>query len=425
VALAFTGVSREAHADPPFVFSGLPISSPELQMNINSYGYSDSALDNRSMFLGREYLSGEWAGGICYEGGTLPTMFRWFPDRFVFPDFYTYDHPLGMPHFTGSGTFTGLGKNSDGMDVFESTISNADLEVRMRYEFRDMGEDPAGRLRLGLAAHSLGGPGQYIPSQRYVFQQTYTFRNLTDAPLTGVKFYQFLHTLHGDWGVYDGRDYGGGMPTHRYGISIQGESLGFNMDDDSTAKFTDTVAMKYSWVPSGFELGPFGMKDTDSHETGEPGEGVHKSIAMNSLNNADSFDPDETTPTEDAWVAGAVSFDMGTIEPTETASIDILFAVNSTYETIAPPTNLVIHDVSRSNGMLSIDFEETTLNPHVGFLLRSSPLLDKPAMEWDPVGVPYFLDVPFVNWRRFSTTIDPATTPNLFFLIQPTIINDP
>jgi hypothetical protein len=404
------------HAQEPFVFSGIPIQNPRYEILVNEFGYSDSMLDRRSKFVGREYLSGEWAAAVYYQGGNLPAMTRWLTDRFVFPDFIT-----PAPHFTSKydPPFSNYGPNSSGFDVYGSTIINPDLEIGMKYEMLDLGMDMAGRLSLGLTAHSAGGAGSFVPSGRYVFKHTYDIRNISGLTLTDVKLYQFIHTLEGDAGVYDGRNYGGGMSSYRYGVTLQGKSFGFNQKNYETVEHTDTVAMKYSMVPSGFELGAFGVKDTDSHQFGEPPAGVHKSVAANTLSSSDAYNPAGSS-----WVAGAVSFNLGNLAPNATTSLDVLLAIHTTFEVVHPPINLVVRTTTTAGGNLTIDFEETTHNPLVGFLLRKSQMLDLPPLEWEPVSTPYQIDVPFPNWRRFQVPVTPETVPKLFFVIQPMIIND-
>jgi hypothetical protein len=425
MALGLASSAGTLLAEPPFIFGGLAVMNPETTMNISEFGYSDSLLDGRSMFLGREFLSGEWAAAIYYEGGNLPSMTRWLTDRFVFPDYYT-----PMPHFTSmyDPDFKGYGPNTDGFPAYGSAIMNADLEVKMRYETLDLGDPISGRLALGTTPQSEGGTGDYLPSQRYVYKQTYDFKNTTDMPLNNVVFYQFLHTLHGDRAVYDGRDHGGGMPSYRYGITIQGESYSFNMHTYETVRHTDTVTMKYSLMPSGYEVGPYGMKNAGDHQTGEPAVGVHKSVDANSLSGTDEYDPDETDESLDAWVAGASSINIGTLAPDETTSLDILLAVNTTHVVVEPAIKLVIHKAGLVGTDFIIDFEEKTHNPRVGFILRSTDMLDgTPKTEWPQVAVSYLSNVPMLNsfWRRYQVGVDTAVKRNLLFLVQPTIINDP
>ncbi len=404
-------------AQEPFVFSGIPIQNPKFEILVNEFGYSDSLLDRRNRFMGREYLSGEWAGAIYYEGGQLPAMTRWLTDRFVFPDFVT-----PTPHFTSKfdPPFMIRPPNAHGFPVYTSTIVNPDVELEMTYEMLDLGEEEGGRLALGLEPHASGGAGAYLPSFRYVFRHAYKVTNISAMPLSNVRFYQFLHTLEGDRGVYDGRNHGGGMPEYRFGITLQGESFGLDQRTGETVEHTDTVAMKYSRMPSGFEIGAFGLKESDSHQFGEPPAGVHKSVAANSLNGSDTFDPDG-----EAWVAGAVSFDLGTLAPGASESIDVLLGIHSSRVVVHPPLDLVIHRTAVADGMLTIDFEERTRNPLVGFLLRRSVTLgEPPPHQWDQVGVPYLIDVPVLNWRRFRMPVSPVEERKLFVVIQPTIINE-
>lgn len=417
------GWTSPAPADPePLVFSGIPIINPKVQLLVNEYGYSDSMLDRRQKFLDREYLSGEWAAAVYCEGGNLPPVTRWLTDWFVYPDFET-----PAPHFTSKydPPFLNYGPNSHGFDVFGSTVMNADLEIAMTYETLDLGQDMSGRLALGMTPQGAGGTGSFLPSQRYVFRQSYTIKNISGLNLGNVRFHQFLHTLYGDSGRYDARDYGGGLPGYRHGVTLQGKSFGFNMQTDETVEHTDTLAMKFQLPPSGYELGAFGLKAAGDHQFGEPAAGVHKSVAANSLNGSDFFDPDENNPAADAWVAGALSFNLGSLAPNASTSLDVLLAVNTSYQVVHPPINLVIHKAGLANGSYTIDFEETTHNPLVGFILYKSPTLDQPKAQWPPAGVPYLKDIPLLNWRRFQAPANPATEPRLFFFIKPTIINDP
>jgi hypothetical protein len=410
---------------PPFVFSGLGVENPDFTMQVSEYGYSDSMLDQRAQFMGREYLSGEWAGAIYYEGGSLPAMTRWLTPRFVFPDFVT---PL--PHFAPvdeNRLFTVQPlRNMYGFRVFESEIWNADLKIGMEYQTVDFGEPLSGRLSLGLTPQSAGGVGEFLPSTQYGFMQTYTIENTTDSTLNNVRFSQFLHTLHGDWAVYDARDHGGGMVDYKYGITMQGESFGFDMLTYKTVKHTDTVSMKFSHMPSGVEVGPFGFKLNGDHQTGEPAEGVHKSVIANSLNGTDWFDPNEAIEEENAWVGGALAFDLGSLEPGATVSLSMMLAINTSYDELdLPPINMKIHDVRLADGKFTIDFEETTMNPLVGFSLLESETGAEPLEQWSQVPVPNEINADGIpNLRRFERPVDTTMRPNLLFYIRPSIINE-
>jgi hypothetical protein len=424
VILLITG--GRVSAEEPFVFSGLPITSPKLQISVDLSGYSDSMLDMRTKFMGREYLSGEWAGAIYYDGGIKGGMTYWFPERFVYPDYYTYDPATESPHFSTGDSFSVHGMNADGFEIFGSHIMNEDLEIIMRYEFRDFGEDQTFRPRIGLVPQSWGGIGDSLPAQRYGFMQTYTVRNISGASLDNVMFYQFLHTLHGMWGAYDERDYDLDGQTDwwdafLYCLAIQGDSYAFDQRDFSTKKITDTVAMKFDMMPSSYELGGFGLKSAGDHQFGKPATGVHLSVEWNILNGSDFFDPDENNPEEDAWVGGAVGFNLGSLAPGEEKSLSAMLAVKSTYIDYYPPIDLKIHSVGYKSGNFNIDFEETTMNPLVGFILRRANMLDLPVNEWSQVPVPYQINVPMMNWNRFEVPVDPDSEPETYFSIQPFI----
>ena len=68
------------------VSSGYPVSNPEWEILMTDWGYADLALDLRPGFVGREYLSGEWAAAVHYVGGQNPTNAIWFQPQWFFPD---------------------------------------------------------------------------------------------------------------------------------------------------------------------------------------------------------------------------------------------------------------------------------------------------------------------------------------------------
>ena len=185
-------------------------------------------------------------------------------------------------------------------------------------------------------------------------------------------------------------------------------------------KHTDTVSMKFNHMPSGFEVGAFGLKSDGDHQTGEPVVGVHKSIASNNLSGLDFFDPE---PESDAWVAGATSFDLGSLAPGSTISMDVILALQTSFVKESDPINLVIRDVFLDGDKFTIDFEETTMNERVAFILRESETGAMPREEWNQVPVPYTSGNAPNGWFRFQRTVE-ASKPTLLMYIQPTIINE-
>lgn len=397
--------------------TGYIVHSCKWDMLPTDYGYADLALDRRRGFDGREFLSGEWACAVYYQGGTLPALPRWLTPMFFYPDW-----PTAGPHFGVEKAFNIADPfnptNVYGFNIYQSTITNTDLRISMKYEMLDLGTNPTARLAQGLMAASAGGAGSSLSSGRYVFQQTYTIFNRSASTLNNIKFYKFLHALESGWGVYDNRAYGGGLPAYHYSITQQGRPYGFKSTTGETVRHTDTLSVVFDTAPSGVELGLYGRKDVDNHVVGKPSVGVHLSVEANSLNGTDYFNPGST-----GWVSGAVSFNLGSLSPGQSVSLKALLAIKTTYTVEYPPLNLVNRGLKVSGNNFLIDFQETTQNPVVGFALLKSTTLSTPTKNWEQVPIPYFKDIPLLGWNRFQAPYNPADK-QLFFLIRPVIIND-
>jgi len=403
--------SEPGHAQ--FVFSGLPIESKKFHFLVSEYGYSDSFLDQHWGFKGREYLSGEWAAALYYEGGHLSPMARWLTPMFVFPDFVTTGPHFGVKmsfHFALNPT------NAYGFPVFQSIITNADIEITMTYDIVDVGTNQTDQVAIGLIPASVGGSGSNIWSGRYVYRQAYEIANISGQILSNIRFHQFLHALQSTWAVYDNRDYGGAMPYYHHAITQQGKSYALHSRSKKTYEVTDTLSFLSHTMPAMVEVGLFGASNTDSHLTNKPSLGTHLSVEANSLNNND-----QVYTNKDAWVSGAMSFNFGTLAPGAMTNIDFLIAVNSVFTEVYPPVNIVIHSAHLSGGNFIIDFEETTGNPLVGFSLRSTDQLDDMKVrDWNILPYPYFINVPIPGRNRYTIPFDPMA-PRRFFVVDPVI----
>lgn len=400
------------------VSSGYQIKTRKWEILITDYGYADLALDRRRGFKGREYLSGEWAAAVFYSGGRNPSGPIWLQPQWYFPDWvsnsdFGVEKPFGLANPSAP-------TNMYGFNVYQSIITNRDLRVSFRYDMIDFGTNETQRLAMGLAGKSTGGAGSNLFSDRYVFRQQYQFANVSSGTLNNVKFYQLLHGLESGWGAYDDRDYGGAMSSYRYRLTQQGQSYSFDTRTMETVQHTDTLGVSFNMMPSGYELGFYGVKGIDDHTVGKPSAGVHLSVETDTFSSMDYFNPSGT-----GWVSGALRFDLGSLTPSQTTSITSLLAIHTRYEVKYPPLDLVVRNVQRgTNNTLVIDFEERTRNPLVGYLLRRSTELtaDSDAREWDPLPLPYFNDLPVVGWKRFQVPLQ--DDPKLFLFIQPQIIND-
>lgn len=395
--------------------SGYPITNRKWEILITDYGYADLALDRRKGFKGREYLSGEWASAIYYSGGRNPAGPIWFQPQWYYPDWVS-NSDFGVEKTFGVGNPMSP-TNMHGYNVYSSVITNRDLRVTMNYEMLRLGTNESEQLALGLVGSSSGGSGSNLFSGRHLFRQKFDIENISGGMLDNLKFYHLLHGLESGWGAYDDRDYGGALSDYRFRLTQQGNSYSFDSRTMETVEHTDTMSACFNVQPSGYELGFYGVKGADDHVSGKPATGVHLSVEQDAFNSMDYFNPSGT-----GWVSGALRFNLGSLQAGASTNISCLLGINTLSEVKYPPINLVVHSVRASGDTLLIDFEELTRNPQVGYLLRRSPVLgQQDPSEWEPVGIPYFSNLPLPGWNRFRAPIE-SEKPRMLFFIQPQII---
>ena len=390
--------------------SGYPVSNPDWEILVTDYGYADLALDRRAGFVGREYLSGEWAAAVLYSGGQNPTNAIWFQPQWFFPDWVS-DSNFGVETPFGS---TGT-NNASGFTAYRSVITNGNLRITLTYEMLDT----ATGIAQGTAPKSAGGAGSSLLSNRYVFRQTYRITNISGGTLTNIRLFQFLHGLEMGTSLYDDRLYGGAMSAYRYDITQQGQSYGFDSRTGEIVRHSDTLTFHAQMTPSAWEAGYYGKRGVDSHVVGKPSTGVHLKVEANNLNtNIDYFAPAETR-----WVSGAQRFELGSLSAGGSVTLDVLLSLQTSYVVAFPGVNVVIRGLHKTTtNTFIIDFQEMIGGP-VGFtLLRSTNVNLTPVSAWEQVPIPYFINVPQPGWRRYVAPVDPAL-PRCFYLIQPFIKN--
>jgi len=411
IALAALIISSlgPATAHAQLVSSGLPVQNPDWEMRITDHGYADVALDRRAGFLGREFLSGEWAAAVFYTGGSNPAGPVWFQPQWFFPDWVSNSDFLVEKKVGIADPFNP--KNADGFPVFQSVIANKDLRVTMTYEMLDSKTG----IEQGTAPASTGGAGAKLTSNRYVYRQTYKITNISGTRLTNLKFYQFLHGLQTATSVYDNRDYDGTLGEYRYDNTQRGDVHSFDTRSGEIVLHNDTLCFHAKMAPSAWEVGYYGKDPPDDHVLGKPSVGVHWSVEADALSGLDFFDPPE-----DRWVSGAQRFELGALDPGAMATIDVLLTIQTTFVVKFAGVNIRAHKFEFKNGKFIIHFRETIGGP-VGFLLRTSTDLQKaPFSSWDQVLVPYFIDPQKPGEFRFEAPADPKA-PRNFFLIQPVL----
>jgi hypothetical protein len=310
----------------------LTLANPHWNITLSDYGYSDFLLDNTPGFEGREYLSGEWGAAIGYQriGGAVVAP------KFLDPQFWFPDWPT-LSAFTVVTPLTQTGLNADNLPIAQSVIANGELQITLRHEMLDtIVGTPMGAIPASATSRS-----NSINSSRYVLKQSATIKNITGATITGIQFFQFVHGLHSQRGVYDQRAYPGTLGEFRYDVTLAGVdpySVGTN---SSSIGLEDFLGFHASVAPSGFEIGYYGIEGNglDDHWQGKPSEGVHLSIEDNWQHapygarlGTDSFAPAQR------WVSGAQRWDLGTLAANQSVSLDVILSLRTGTQ-VVPGTN--------------------------------------------------------------------------------------
>lgn len=299
------------------------LPNPHWNIWLTDYGYSDFLFDNTPGFEGREYLSGEWGAAIGYHraNGTVQPP-RFLEPQFSFPDWAT------LSTFSVQSPMTLLTPNVDNLPVAESVLTNSELQITLRAEMLDT----VVGTPMGTAPAAGGGAGTSINSSRYVLKQTATIKNMSGTTITNLQFFQFLHGLHADRGVYDNRAYAGPLSAFQYDTTLAGVDQFAVGAGSSSAGLEDFIAFHSSVAPSALEIGHYGIEGNgvDDHSLGKPSDGVHLSVENNWLSapfaarqGTDNFNPTQR------WVAGAQRWDLGSLAPGQSTSLELVLSLRT------------------------------------------------------------------------------------------------
>lgn len=310
------------------------LANPNWNILLTDFGYSDFLFDNTPGYEGREYLSGEWGAAVGYQkadGASVGPM--WLEPQFLFPDWATNST------FRVVSPITVTGANADGLPIAESVLTNDEVEVRLRFEM----VDTVTGVAMGATPASETGAGSSVTSNRYILSQTATVRNVSGGTLTGLRFYQFLHGLNATSGVFDNRPHGGALPAFNQDISLVGQVLYATGASGATPQgVEDRLTFQSSLVPSGFEIGTYGTEGNgyDDHWSAKPLDGVHKSIEAdwNAAPYASRLNRDQFAPAN-PWVGGGARYELGTLAPNATASIEIHLALRTASRVVSNPAD--------------------------------------------------------------------------------------
>jgi hypothetical protein len=301
----------------------LTLANPHWNITLTDAGYSDFLLDNTPGFEGREYLSGEWGAAVGYQlaGGTVVSPL-WLEKQFSFPDWVT-DSNFGV-----KSSIAQTGLNADNLPVAQSVLTNSHLEITLRHEMLDtVVGTPMGTVRA-----SAGGAGSSILSSRYVLKQTATIKNISGAAISNVQFFQFLHGMNSQHGIYDNRAYSGTLSNFQYDVTLAGVDPWAAGPNSSSAGLEDYLGFHASVAPSAFELGHYGIEGNglDDHSIGKPSDGVHLSIENNwqsppysTRQGTDSFAPPQR------WVGGAQRWNLGSVAAGQSVSFDLILSLRT------------------------------------------------------------------------------------------------
>lgn len=212
VAAALAGLAL-APAQAQYSWNWFNLSNPHWDISVTDYGYSDYLLDHTPGFEGREHLSGEWGGALGFTRPGQRVMPPWLEPRFSFPDWDTHSDDAVLQPMTDTG-LTG-----QGLPSARSVVGNGWVEITQDLHF----VDTVTGIAMGWAPASASGAGTARLSNRYVLVQSYTFRNVAGVPLQNLQYYQLLHGLTSQAGVYDNRAVG--KPSVGTHLSIEADAL--------------------------------------------------------------------------------------------------------------------------------------------------------------------------------------------------------
>lgn len=312
-----------ALAIAPFHASGqgiMTLANPNWNITLTDFGYSDFLLDNTPGFEGREYLSGEWGAAVSYTVNGNPVAPKWLEPKFLFPDWNTNSDF----HVVSPIAQTGL--NADGLPIAESVIENPHLRITLRFEMIDT----VVGTPMGTTAASATGAPAFLHSNRYVMKQTATVLNIGGSTVGGLQFFQLLHGLSSQRGVFDNRAHAGTLSSFRHDTTLSGLDPWSAGANSSATGLEDYIAFHAINAPSAHEIGYYGIEGNgvDDHGIGKPSDGVHRSVENNWLSapysarqGTDAFDPAKH------WIAGAQRWELGSLAPNQTAAIELLLTI--------------------------------------------------------------------------------------------------
>lgn len=382
-------------------------------------GYSDDGIyygpspihgEDQNVYGYHELLSGEWGAAIYYDGidtdvidpNTGDRQAMWLTTLFKWPNWETNSN------FVYGGTcFASANPNNPAplQDTGQSVIRNGQVEITIDYEVVDL--EPLGSTYSPMAyIRDPNGTVGYVLSDRYVFLQTYTIRNISDQTLTGLEFYQFLHS-HGadeyaaavnstytDISPSDPlANYTPYNPVHQVGTFCF-DITQWNQRPFSSASHVDYVGFSSTVEPDWIDNDVY--DGNHSYNVDRRLYGTHINIENRQLNGIDRLFMEE--------VGGAMGWAMGSLDPNATTSMTIAFMFAPEQESSSLIINKTIED------------PETCYGPGDTLTYK---------IEWENIGVEDAENAVLTDYFPAGLTYEPGQwqvlfDPNLnFTLLEP------
>jgi len=200
------------------ISTGFPLPNANWRVLVTPTGYLDLIIDARPGFDGREYLSGEWAPAVGYDGHAP----MWLEPQHVFPDWKTNSNFMTIMR-DGQSVWPqdpANPFNEDGNLVLESMQRNDHLEITHTYDIWNV------RPNQGLSPHGSPPPDKVmLESDGFTYRHHLTFRNISGELISNFRFYHLLYSLQGNYSVYDSTDHGGAMAEYKHDFTQRGLSV--------------------------------------------------------------------------------------------------------------------------------------------------------------------------------------------------------
>lgn len=311
-------------------------TAPYFYATLDAAGYSDWIWYGASPIHDHDYhevLSGEWAAAIYYDGISTDLtadpndgdrrQAMWLTKHFDYPNWPTnsnFQKSAGQP----CEAWYEPTNPSPLLNTGQSTIRNNKIEITIDYEVVDLEGLGSTYSPMSFLTEPNSVVAQRMYSDRYVFLQTYTIQNVSAQTMTGLEFYQMLHS--------HGADEYGAQVNSTYTDALFSDPLALYTPIDSVH---DVGNFRYDitqwntppfagWVSHADYVGFSSTvepdwidNDTYKGHSGKPASGTHVNVEQHKLNGIDCIFNEE--------VCGAMGWSLGSLDPNETTSMTIAF----------------------------------------------------------------------------------------------------